>query len=44
MIGVRLWEGHFTSQWLFCWLWRSENIFEKTRLPVGTAGFEPATP
>ena len=21
MIGARLWEGHFTSEWLFCWLW-----------------------
>jgi hypothetical protein len=20
MLDAHLWEGHFTSQWLFCWL------------------------
>jgi hypothetical protein len=44
MIGARLQKGHFTIEWLFCWLWYSRNIFEKAKLPVGTAGFEPATP
>jgi hypothetical protein len=44
MIGARLLNGHFTMEWLFCWLWWSRNIFEKIYLPVGTAGFEPATP
>ena len=44
MVGVRLWKGHFTMEWLFCWLWRGISMFGKTRLPVGTAGFEPATP
>jgi hypothetical protein len=37
-------EGHFTKEWLFCWLWQSRTMFEKKLLPVGTAGFEPATP
>ena len=32
------------GEWLFTWLLRGVNIFEKTRLPVGTPGFEPATP
>ena len=44
MVGVRLWKGHFTMEWLFCWLWRGISMFEKARLLVGTAGFEPATP
>jgi hypothetical protein len=44
MVGVCLWKGHFTMEWLFCWLWWGISMFEKTRLPVGTAGFEPATP
>ena len=44
MIAARLWKGHFTMEWLFCWLWWIRNIFEKARLPVGTAGFESATP
>ena len=44
MIGVGLWKGHFTMEWLFCWLWQGVNVFEKINLPVGTAGFEPATP
>jgi hypothetical protein len=43
-IGACLWKGHFTRGWLFCWLWRGESIFENTSLPVGTAGFESATP
>ena len=30
MIGARFWKGHFTMEWLFCWLWRCRNIFEKT--------------
>lgn len=29
MIGARLWKGHFTRGWLFCWLLRVGNIFEK---------------
>ena len=37
-------EGHCTTRWLFCWLLWGVIIFEKNRLPVGTAGFEPATP
>ena len=28
LVGARLWEGHFTGQWLFCWLWRS-GIYSK---------------
>jgi len=40
MIGARLWKVHFTRKWL---LW-GVTIFEKARLSVGTAGFEPATP
>ena len=44
MIAARLWKGHFTMEWLFCWLWWNRNIFEKAQLPVGTAGFESATP
>ena len=44
MIGAHLQEGHFTRQWLFCWLWWGRNIFEKALLSVRTAGFEPATP
>jgi len=40
--GARLWEDHFKGKWLF--FWRLSDIFEKARLPVGTAGFEPATP
>jgi hypothetical protein len=44
MIGARLWKGRFKGEWLFTWLLRGVNIFEKTRLPVETAGFEPATP
>jgi len=44
MIGARLWKGHFTMRWPFCRLLRGGSIFEKTRLPVGAAGFEPATP
>src|SRR5215472_10924376 len=42
--GSGLWKGHCTTQWLFCWLLRGTTIFEKARLPVGAAGFEPATP
>jgi hypothetical protein len=44
MIGARLWKGRFKGEWLFTRLLRSVNIFEKISLPVGTAGFEPATP
>jgi hypothetical protein len=44
MIGALPWEGRFEREWLFCWLWCAGNIFEKSQLPVGTAGFEPATP
>jgi hypothetical protein len=44
MICARLWKGNFARGWLFYWLWRGVNIFEKTQLPVGTAGLEPATP
>ena len=46
MIGVGLLKGHFTMEWLFCWLWLwwGRNIFEKAQLPVGTVGFELATP
>lgn len=29
MIGARPWKGHFTRGWLFCWLLRVGNIFEK---------------
>ena len=32
------------NEWLFCWLWCSVRVFEKSQLSVGTAGFEPATP
>src|SRR5262249_5516727 len=39
-----VWEGRFEEEWLFCWPWWGRYIFEKTRPPVGTAGFEPATP
>ena len=42
--GAGLWRGRCTTSWLFCWLLRGGSIFEKARLPVGTAGFEPATP
>jgi hypothetical protein len=44
VIGVRLQEGRFEGEWLFCWLWHVAHIFEKILLPVGTAGFEPVTP
>ncbi len=44
MIGARVRKGRFEAEWLFCWLWWGISIFEKTLLPVGTAGFEPATP
>src|SRR5215471_17824920 len=37
-------KGRCTTSWLFCWLLCGVTIFEKTLLPVGTAGFEPATP
>ena len=36
--GARLWEGRCTTSWLFCWLLCDITIFEKVRLPVGTAG------
>ena len=29
MIPVGLLKGHFTMEWLFCWLWWGRNIFEK---------------
>jgi len=35
MIGARLWEGHFTRGWLFCWLWCGVNIFEKLNYQSG---------
>jgi hypothetical protein len=44
VISAGLREGRFEREWLFCWLWRVAHIFEKILLPVGTAGFEPATP
>ena len=44
VISAGLGEGRFDREWLFCWLWRVVCIFEKILLPVGTAGFEPATP
>jgi hypothetical protein len=44
MVGACLWKGYFRMEWLFCWLWLVAQIFEKIYLPVGTAGFEPATP
>ena len=43
-IGVRLLKGRCTTSWLFCWLLCGVTMFEKVSLPVGTAGFEPATP
>src|SRR5262249_52301087 len=42
--GAGLRKGRCTTSWLFCWLLHSGSIFEKLYLPVGTAGFEPATP
>jgi hypothetical protein len=43
-IGCMPLRGRSQRDWLFCGLSWSINTFEKTRLPVGTAGFEPATP
>ena len=28
MVGVRLWKGHFTMEWLFCWLWWGISMFD----------------
>ena len=30
MIGAGLWKGHFTNEWLFCWLLFSVRILEKS--------------
>jgi hypothetical protein len=43
-IGCMPLRGRSQRDWLFCGLSWSINTFEKIRLPVGTAGFEPATP
>jgi len=29
MIAARLWKGHFTMEWLFCWLWWVEIYSKK---------------
>jgi hypothetical protein len=44
MIGARLQEGPFHKVMALSLALAKENIFEKILLPVGTAGFEPATP
>jgi hypothetical protein len=45
MVGVRLWKRPFHDgvALLLALSW-GISMFEKARLPVGTAGFEPATP
>ena len=35
MIGARFWKGHFTMEWLFCWLWCGVSSFEKTLYQSG---------
>jgi hypothetical protein len=44
MIGACLWKGAFHDWMALLLALVRRSYFEKTRLPVGTAGFEPATP
>jgi hypothetical protein len=38
MIGVRLWKGHFTVRWLFCWLWWEITIFQLAETGASVRG------
>ena len=35
MIGARLREGHFTMEWLFCWLWQGKTYLKKLNYQSG---------
>jgi len=37
MIGVGLLKGHFTMEWLFCWLWLWPPLFSVSAQLSGSA-------